>query len=35
MITKTIPVSMKIVISYAMKWDTPYLSLIESQWKLR
>ena len=34
MIMKTIPISTRIVISYAMKQDTVF-SLLESQWKLR
>ena len=35
MITKTIPISTRIVISHAMKRAILFLSLLESQWKLR
>ena len=33
MITKTIPIGTRIVISYAMKWGHLILSLMESQFK--
>ena len=35
MMTKTIPISMRMVISYAMKWGHPVVNLMENQWKLR
>ena len=35
MIMKTIPISARIVIIYAMKWGHPDVNLMKSQWKLR
>ena len=35
MIINTIPISMRTAISYAMKRGIPFLSLTQSQWKLK
>ena len=35
MIKDAIPISARTVISYAMKYGHPFLSLFESQWKLK